>query len=94
VHDWDHALDHFEASVRTLSAALSTGDWLDVSIQPLALDEPGPLTPAQQARMARLEAEWRQLEPMLLDALSSLDDEIATLAASRRGRTEYARHAV
>jgi hypothetical protein len=91
VHDWDHALDHFEASVRTLSAALSTGDWLDVSIQPLVLEQPGTLTLVQQARLARLETEWRQLEPLLLDALSALDDEIAALAASRRGRTEYAR---
>ena len=92
VNAWDHALDHFEASVAALSAAMTSGEWGGVRIEPVAIDVPTVLTSGQRARLERLDGQWRQLEPMLLDALAALDDEIASLAASRRGRTEYARH--
>jgi hypothetical protein len=91
VNTWDDALDHFEASVASLSDALANGDWETVAITPLLVDEDVPPTPGQLSRLRELDAQWKLLEPMLLDALAALDAEIDQLGKSRKGRTEYAR---
>jgi len=91
VNTWDDALDHFEASVASLSDALASGDWESISITPLLVDEDVPPSPVQLARLRDLDAQWKVLEPMLLDALAALDAEIDQLGKSRKGRTEYAR---
>ena len=92
MNNWDHALDHFEASVAAMSTAIESGDWVDVVVAPLPIDELTGPTPEQQARLRCLDEQWRHLEPLLLDALAALDEEITVLAGSRRGRTEYARY--
>jgi hypothetical protein len=91
VNTWDDALDHFEASVAALSDALSTGDWEHIAIEPLLIDELVGPTDTQLVRLRDLDAQWKVLEPMLLDALAALDAEITSFGSSRRGRTEYAR---
>jgi hypothetical protein len=93
VNTWDDALDHFEASVAALSDALATGDWEHLTIEPLLIDEAVGPTDDQLARLRDLDAQWKVLEPLLLDALAALDAEIDSLGQSRRGRTEYARFA-
>jgi hypothetical protein len=91
VNSWDAALDHFEASVSTLSDALASGDWDHVAIAPLPIDQLEPPSDEQLARLRDLDAQWKLLEPMLLAALAALDAEIDQLGQSRKGRTEYAR---
>jgi hypothetical protein len=91
VNTWDDALDHFEASVAALSDALTTGDWERLTIAPLLVDEADGPTDAQLVRLRDLDAQWKVLEPLLLDALAALDAEIGALGQSRRGRAEYAR---
>jgi hypothetical protein len=91
VNSWDAALDHFEASVRDLSDALASGDWEHVAIVPVPVDQLAPPSDEQLARLRNLDAQWKVLEPMLLDALAVLDAEIDQLGQSRKGRTEYAR---
>jgi hypothetical protein len=91
VNSWDAALDHFEASVAALSDALESGDWEHITIAPLPIDQLVAPSDDQLARLRDLDAQWKVLEPMLLDALASLDAEINALGASKKGRTEYAR---
>jgi hypothetical protein len=91
VNTWDAALDHFEASVTALSDALASGDWEHVAINPLAVDQLTAPSDTQLARLRDLDAQWKVLEPLLLDALATLDAEIASLGSSKKARTEYAR---
>ncbi len=91
MNTWDAALDHFEASVAALSDALENGDWEHVAIAPLPIDQLTAPSDVQLARLRDLDQQWKVLEPMLLDALATLDAEIEALGSSKKARTEYAR---